>query len=71
MPSWTASLVVATLGWLLWLGAALTADQENSGAPEVFAVFFGWAFALLWFAPWLLGFGVVNLVRNRYARRNV
>ena len=41
---------------LLWFGAVLTADSEDGGVLEVFALFFGWAFSLAWFVRPLLVF---------------
>ena len=42
----------------------------NDGAKRVFALFFGWVYALLWFVPPLLIYAVIQLFRRWYANRN-
>jgi len=49
------AVIVPTFGWALAFGAAVTADRavDQSGAPEVFALMFGWVYAIAWFLPHL------------------
>ncbi|MEI6785900.1 MAG: hypothetical protein WCQ21_33865 [Verrucomicrobiota bacterium] len=42
----------------------------NDGAKRVFALFFGWVYALAWFVPPLLIYAVIQLFRRWYANRN-
>ena len=37
----------------------------NDGAKRVFALFFGWVYALVWFVPLLLVYGLIQLFRRR------
>jgi hypothetical protein len=67
MPWWAAFALVVLLGWGFVLAAAMAAETPDNGAPKVFALFFGWAYGLAWFAPWLLGYGIVQLIRRLYA----
>ena len=69
LPWWAAFLIVVTLGWPLVLGAAILNETPDHGAARVFALFFGWAYALAWFIPWLLVYGVLQLFRRLYAKR--
>ena len=42
----------------------------NDGAKRVFAWFLGWVYALVWFVPPLLIYGLIQLFRRWYANRN-
>ena len=53
------------LGWGLVLLSAMLNETKNGGAGNVFALFFGWAIALIWLAPWLLVYAVIQLFRRR------
>jgi hypothetical protein len=70
MPWWTALLLVVGLGWVLALVAAMLRETPEGGAGHVGALFFGWAFALIWFTPWLLVYAVIQFFRRRHAIRN-
>jgi len=67
MPWWAAFSIVIGLGWGLVLAGAMLNETANGGAGHVGALFLGWAIVLLWFAPWLLVYGVVQLFRRRRA----
>lgn len=62
MPWWAVALITLTVGWGLAFGAAITADRptEKSGAPELFALMFGWLYALLWLLPHLALYGAIR-----------
>ncbi|MBM3883601.1 MAG: hypothetical protein FJ387_28495 [Verrucomicrobia bacterium] len=61
---------VVGLGWALALVAAMLRETPDTGAAKVFALFFGWAYALLvWFLPWLFIYGIIQVVRRRWAER--
>lgn len=64
MPWWAVALITLTVGWALAFGAATTADRpaEQSGAPELFALMFGWLYALLWLLPHLTLYGAIRWV---------
>jgi uncharacterized membrane protein required for colicin V production len=70
MPWWAVFLVVIGLGWMLVLVGAMLNEASAGGAGHVFALFFGWAIALIWFAPWLLVYAGIQFFRRRLARRN-
>ncbi len=70
MPWWAVFPIVIVLGWLLVLVTAMLNETPDGGAPKVFALFFGWAYALVWFVPWLLVYGVIQLVRKWCLTRN-
>ncbi|MFM1767942.1 MAG: hypothetical protein RJA22_471 [Verrucomicrobiota bacterium] len=70
MPWWLGCLLVVFLGWALILATAMLSETPESGAGKVFALFLGWAYAVAWFIPWLLVYGVIQLFRRRLARRN-
>lgn len=59
MPWWALTLITLTIGWALAFGAAITANRpiENSGAPELFALMFGWLYAAAWCLPHLILYG--------------
>ncbi|MFM7206736.1 MAG: hypothetical protein ACKO4T_08715 [Planctomycetaceae bacterium] len=67
MPWWAVFVIVTGLGWALLFISANLNETANGGASHVFALFFGWAIVLLWFAPWLLGYAVIQFVRRRFA----
>lgn len=69
MPWWAVFSIVIGLGWLLVLVGATLKETTEGGAGHVGALFFGWAIALLWFAPWLLVYAVIQLLLRRGARR--
>jgi ABC-type Mn2+/Zn2+ transport system permease subunit len=70
MPWWAAFLTVIGVGWLLILTAAMLRESPESGAGHVMALFFGWAYALVWFLPWLGVYGLIRLVQSRMGRRS-
>ena len=70
MPWWAALLLVVGLGWALALVAAMLRETPERGAGKVVALFFGWAYALAWFTPWLLVYAVIQFFRRRHASRN-
>ena len=63
------ALIGSTILVLVVVGAMLR-ETPDGGAGHVGALFFGWAFVLLWFAPWLLGYAVIQFFRRRHASRN-
>ena len=65
MPWWAAFGLVIGLGWLLILGGALIKEGPESGAGHVTALFAGWAFALIWFLPWLGLYAIIHLIRSK------
>lgn len=65
MAWWAVFSIVVGLGWALVLVGAMLNETKNGGAGHVFALFFGWAIALLWFVPWLLVYAVIQLFRRR------
>jgi hypothetical protein len=44
--------------------------RSADGAKLVFALFFGWAYGLIYFIPWLLFYAVIQATRRYYATRN-
>ena len=60
MPWWAALLFVVGLGGALALVAAMLRETPETGAGKVVALFFGWAYALAWFAPWLLVYAAIQ-----------
>ncbi len=69
MPWWAVFSIVIGLGWMLVLVSAMVNETTEGGAGHVFALFFGWAFALVWLAPWLFAYALFQLVRDRAGRR--
>lgn len=67
MPWWAVFSIVIGLGWLLVFVGALLKESAEGGAGHVGALFFGWALVLIWFAPWLLVYGVIQSLRRRRA----
>jgi hypothetical protein len=70
MPWWAVFSITVGLGWALALVGAMLREGPETGAGHVFALLFGWAFALIWFAPWLLVYAVIQFFRRRHASRN-
>ena len=70
MPWWAVLSIVVGLGWVLVLVGAMLNETANGGAGHVFALFFGWAFVLIGFAPWLLVYGAIQYFRRRHASRS-
>lgn len=68
MPWWAAFVIVVGLGWLLLFISANLNETAHGGAGHVFALFFGWILVILWFAPWLLAYAVIQFVRRRFAQ---
>jgi hypothetical protein len=64
MPWWLAAPVLLLLGWAQVLAVALLNESPDEGGANVFALFFGWILALLWTTPWLLGYGLLQLLRK-------
>jgi hypothetical protein len=71
MPWWATLAIPIIVGWVLVLGAAMAGETPEGGAAKVFALFFGWAYALAWFLPWLIVYGVIQLCCRRCSRRRV
>ena len=57
-------------GWVLVFVGAMLQETTAGGAGHVGALFFGWAFVLIWFAPWLLVYAGIQFFRRRHASRN-
>jgi hypothetical protein len=57
------------LGWILVFAMALLSETPERGAGKVFALYFGWAYAIVWFSPWVLAYGVMQFFRRRHASR--
>lgn len=70
MPWWPACLLSVLLGWALILATAMLSETPENGAGKVFALFFGWAYVVVWFVPWLLVYGVIQLFRRRHRTRS-
>lgn len=70
MPWWAVFSIVVGLGWVLAVVGAMLKETTEGGAGHVGALFFGWALVLIWFAPWLLVYAVIQLFRRRRAGRN-
>jgi hypothetical protein len=68
MPWWAVVLIAVAGGWAVALVSAMLNEGPESGAGHVGALFFGWAIAFLWFLPWWILYGVVQLVRQWSAR---
>lgn len=64
MPWWAAFLTAVGLGWALLVVGAMLRETPEGGAGHVGALFFGWALALVWFAPWLLVYAIIQRVRG-------
>lgn len=64
MPWWGLLTILLLLGEGFILAAAMLNETPETGAAKVFALFFGWLYALLWFLPWLLVYGVIQGVRR-------
>lgn len=69
MPWWAVFSITFGLGWALALVGAMLRQTPEGGAGHVGALFLGWAFALIWFAPWLLVYAVIQFFRRRHASR--
>lgn len=67
MPWWAVFVTMLGLGWLLVLIGAMLNETAHGGAGHVFALFFGWILVILWCAPWLLAYAVIQFVRRRRA----
>jgi hypothetical protein len=65
MPWWAVFSIVVGLGWVLVVIGAMLRETAEGGAGHVGALFFGWAFVLIWFAPWLLVYSVIPFFRRR------
>ncbi len=70
MPWWAVFSIVVGLGWALVLVSAMLRETTEGGAGHVGALFFGWAFVLVWFAPWLLVYALLQFFRRRHAGHN-
>ncbi len=69
MPWWVVVFMMLVVGWLLVFGASVVAEMPDRGASKVFALFFGWIYAILYFLPWLCIYGLVQRVRMWCNRR--
>jgi len=65
MPWWAVFLLVIGPGWAEILFSAMLSETQHGGSAHVGALFFGWPFALIWLAPWLLVYAVIQLFRRR------
>jgi hypothetical protein len=70
MPWWAVFATVVGQGWALVVVGAMVRETPEGGAGHVGALFFGWAFVLIWFAPWLLVYAGIQFFRRRHASRN-
>lgn len=68
MPWWAVALIGMGLGWGLLCVSALVQESREGGAGHVGALFLGWALVLVWFAPWLLLYAIVQAFRRRHPR---
>jgi hypothetical protein len=67
MPWLLAFPVVAVVGWACLIGLAFSDDistGEAAASGGFVAVFFGWAYSLLWFMLWVIGYGIVQYLRR-------
>ena len=60
--------VVIILQWALVLGAAMLNETPETGAAKVGALFFGWAYGLVWSTLWFGGYGIIQFVRAKRSR---
>ena len=67
MPWWAVFTIQVGLGWVLMIVSAMIQETKQGGAGHVGALFFGWALVLIWFAPWLLVYAVIQVFRRRRA----
>jgi len=44
---------------------------ENDGGKRVFALAFGWAYGLIYSLPWLMIYGIINLIKKWNKRKNL
>jgi hypothetical protein len=63
MPWWVVIFIMLMVGWMLVFGASVVAEMPDHGASKVFALFFGWVYAIGYFLPWLCIYGFVQRVR--------
>lgn len=71
MPWWAVFSITLVFGWALALIGAMLSEGPETGAGHVFALFFGWAYALVWFVPWFLAYAVIQFFRRRADQRNL
>jgi len=67
MPWAMAFLIVAMVGWALAIGLVASDDistGEAAASAGITAVFAGWAYSLIWFIPWLCGYGILQNFRS-------
>lgn len=67
MPWLLAFPVVAVVGWACLIGLSFSDDistDEAAASGGFVAVFFGWAYSLLWFMLWVIGYGIVQYLRR-------
>lgn len=69
MPWWAVFALMVGLGWGLVLAGAMLRETTGGGAGHVMALFLGWAYALIWFAPWLLFYALIQFIRGCRAKR--
>jgi len=69
LPWWALIPLVIVFGWFLTLCGAALGETPDSGAGKVFALFFGWAYAVAWFIPALAIYAIVQLARRLMAIR--
>ena len=68
MPWLLALPVVAVVGWACLIGLAFSDDistGEAAASDRFVAVLFGWAYSLLWFMLWVIGYGILRYFRRR------
>ena len=67
MPWGRAFLIVAVVGWALAIGLVASDDisiGEPAASAGITAVVAGWAYSLIWFIPWLCGYGILQNFRS-------
>jgi len=67
MPWVLAFPIVAVVGWACLIGLAFSDDiseGEAAASNGFVAVLFGWAYSLIWFIPWLCGYGILQNFRS-------
>lgn len=69
MPWWAVFSLVIGLGWALMIVSAMLKETQEGGAGHVGALFLGWALMLVWLAPWLLVYAIVQGFRHRRSIR--
>jgi hypothetical protein len=66
---WVTVVLLVLAGWGLILAVALLRETPDGGGAKVFALFFGWTYAAVWMAPWLVVYGFYQFIRGRRTRQ--